>query len=235
MVINKNKLKKKIIRSLKEQGFKINPHLKPEKNEKSTLRRIHEKKRDEQLKLHKNSLLDTIDKIKEFKIDGSEIDPEKIELKLIEIKDRKSFESRLFFWWNLAWWSLPYDRPIGRQMRFILWDTYHDAPFGLIGLQSPPLVSSVRDNYIELNHTKREYWINQSMYGQRIGALPPYNQLLGGKMVALALVSNEIRDMYKNKYKSRKSLLKKRKIQINPSKISFLHQVDKLAIGTFRP
>ena len=104
-------------------------------------------------------------------------------------------------------------------MRFILWDEYHDAPFGLIGLQSPPLASSVRDNYLGLNNGNREYWINQSMYGQRIGALPPYNELLGGKMVALALISNEIRKAYEKKYKNRKTLLKKREI---PNRLLFI-------------
>lgn len=48
------------------------------------------------------------------------------------------------------------------------------------------------------------------MYGQRIGALPPYNELLGGKMVALSLTSNEIRESYVKKYKNNKTLLRNR-------------------------
>ena len=218
MGVNPTELRNKIIESLKTQGFKINPHLRPKGNEKETLRRVHEQKRKEQLRLHKKFLLNNLNEIKKFSINGKDIQPDKIKLKLIEVKP-DSFESRLFFWWNLVWWSLPYDKPIGRQMRFILWDEYHNAPFGLIGLQSPPLASSVRDKYLGLNNGTREYLINQSMYGQRIGALPPYNELLGGKMVALSLVSNEIRKAYEKKYQNRKTLLKKRKI---PSRLLFI-------------
>jgi len=218
MKVDPTELRNKIIEALKAQGFKINPHLRPKRNEKETLRKVHEQKRKEQLRLHKKFLLENLDEMKKFSIDGKDIQPDKIKLKLIEVKP-DSFESRLFFWWNLVWWSLPYDKPIGRQMRFVLWDEYHDAPFGLIGLQSPPLASSVRDNYLGLNNGDREYWINQSMYGQRIGALPPYNELLGGKMVALSLVSNEIRKAYEKKYRDRKTLLKKRKI---PNRLLFI-------------
>jgi len=218
MKVDPTELRNKIIEALKAQGFKINPHLRPKRNEKETLRKVHKQKRMEQLKLHKKFLLENLDEMKKFSINGKDIQPDKIKLKLIEVKS-DSFESRLFFWWNLVWWSLPYDKPIGRQMRFILWDEYHDAPFGLVGLQSPPLASSVRDNYLGLNNGNREYWINQSMYGQRIGALPPYNELLGGKMVALSLVSNEIRKAYENKYQNKKTLLKKREI---PNRLLFI-------------
>lgn len=218
MKVNENKLRNKILESLKSQGFHINPHLKVKNNEKVTLRKVHKQKRLEQLKLHKKFLLENFDEIKKISVNGKELEPDKIKLSLIEIEP-KSFESKLFFWWNLVWWSLPYDKPIGRQMRFILWDNYHNAPFGLIGLQSPPLASSVRDKYLELNNGNSEYWINQSMYGQRIGALPPYNELLGGKMVALSLTSNELRKAYAKKYDNKKTLLKKRKL---PSRLLFI-------------
>jgi len=211
MKIKENDLRGRIITSLKSQGFYVNPHLRPKKNEKDTLRKVHKQKRLEQLKLHKKFLLDYLKEIKKFSISGIHLEPDKIDLELIEVKP-DSFESKLFFWWNLIWWSLPYDKAIGRQMRFILWDKHHNAPFGLVGLQSPPLRSSVRDNFLGLDGDNVEHWINQSSYGQRIGALPPYNELLGGKMVALSLTSNEIRKCYAKKYKDKTTLLKKRKI-----------------------
>jgi len=218
MEIKESDLRNKIIESLKSQGFRINPHLRPKKNEKDILRQVHKQKRLEQLKLHKKFLMNNLKEIKKFSINGKDLDPAKIDLELIEVTP-DSFESKLFFWWNLAWWSLPFDKPIGRQMRFILWDKYHNAPFGIIGLQSPPLRSSVRDSFLGLNNGNIDYWINQSMYGQRIGALPPYNELLGGKMVALTLTSNEIRKAYSRKYDNKVSLMKKRKI---PSRLLFI-------------
>ena len=211
-------LKSEIIEALKSQGFLINPHLKTETNEKDTKRRVHEQKRNEIIRLHKKFLLKNLEKIKRYSIDGGEIEPSKIDLELVEVKP-DSLESTLFFWWNLIWWSLPYARPIGRQMRFILWDRCNDAPFGLICLQSPPLRSSARDDFLGLNNKNVGYWINQSMYAQRVGALPPYNNLLGAKMVALSLTSNKVRETYERKYEHKETLLKKR---ILPNRLLFI-------------
>lgn len=44
-----------------------------------------------------------------------------------------------------------------------------------------------------------------------IGALPPYNYLLGGKLISYLLTSNEVRNIYKNKYKNHITLINKRK------------------------
>jgi len=44
-----------------------------------------------------------------------------------------------------------------------------------------------------------------------IGAMPPYNYLLGGKLISYILTSDEIRNIYKKKYARVKTLGKKRK------------------------
>ena len=219
MTINEEKLRKKTVNILTAQGFVLNPYIKPHRYEKNVLRNVHQMKRLEQLNKHKRFLLENFSKIQKYSINGWEIEPDKIDLSLIEIKDYKQIESKIFLWWNLIWWSLPYSKPIGRQIRFILWDRYHNAPFGLIGLQSQPLRSSVRDDFLGLSSREDHYWINQSMYGQRIGALPPYNELLGSKMVALSLTSNEIREAYSKKYNNKITLLNKK---ILPARLLFI-------------
>src|SRR3989337_1029440 len=98
-------------------------------------------------------------------------------------------------------------------MRFLLWDITHNCPFGLFALQSPVLKMSVRDNALGIPNKELDIWVNRSMNAQRVGALPPYNELLGGKMVALSLTSNEIRETYKKKYKNYISVLKGRKLK----------------------
>jgi hypothetical protein len=217
-LIEASDLKNEIINSLVNQGFIIDKEINPENFEKDIIKKIHSQKRLEQLKYHKNFLLDNLDFIRENLFTSKKLNPNKIKLKLLEVK-ADSDEARLFLWWNLAWWSLPFDRPFGRQMRFMLWDEYHDTPFGLIGLQSPPLVSKTRDSYLGLINGTREIWINQSLYAQRLGALPPYNELLGGKMVGLSLNSNEIRERYAEKYDNKITLMKSRKI---PNRLLFL-------------
>lgn len=98
-------------------------------------------------------------------------------------------------------------------MRFLLWDTTHDSPFGLICLQSPVLKMSVRDNLLGIPKNELDLWVNRSLAAQRVGALPPYNELLGGKMVALSLTSNEIRVAYREKYINYISIIKGRKLK----------------------
>lgn len=205
-------LKKKIISVLKKQGFKINPHVRPSGYSKVTLRRIQNKARLEQIARHKKFLKEYFDVAKLYSCDGKDINPKEIELELREVKSG-SFEEILFRWWNFIWWSIPYQRSYGRQMRFLLWDKTHDSPFGLICLQSPVLKMSVRDNALGLPKDELDIWVNRSMNAQRVGALPPYNELLGGKMVALALTSNEIREAYRRKYKNYISIIKERKLK----------------------
>jgi hypothetical protein len=203
-------LRGEILCSLKAQGFNVNPHLRPKHDGKATLRRIHRMKRLEQLRLHKHFLQWYSSRARENGLDGKDIRPEEIRLKLFPVTPGSEF-ANLFFWWNLIWWSIPYEHPIGRYMRFIIWDKEHDAPFGLLGLQSPPLRSNVRDNYLGIQGRSVDYWVNQSLNATRVGALPPYNMLLGGRMVAMALTANEIRDHYALKYAS-STLMRKRRI-----------------------
>lgn len=205
-------LRRKIINALKEQGFKINPHVSVVGHSKLAFKRVQQRARLEQISFHKKFLEEFSDLAKTYCRDGKDINPERIKLELREVKSG-SFEEILFRWWNFIWWSIPYQRSYGRQMRFLLWDTTHDAPFGLVCLQSPVLKMSVRDDYLGLPKDKLDIWVNKSMNAQRVGALPPYNELLGGKMVALSLTANEIRETYKEKYKNYISVIKGRKLK----------------------
>jgi len=205
-------LKEKIMQVLKAQGFIINPHVRPSGSSKETYRRIQGRARLEQLAFHKKFLRENFSKVKDYHKNGEAIDPDKIFLELREVSSG-SLEEALFRWWNLIWWSIPYQRSYGRQMRFLLWDKSHDMPFGLMLLQSPVLKMGIRDRYLESPKEDLDIWVNKSMHAQRVGALPPYNQILGGKMVALALTSNEIRKAYRVKYSSHRTIIKGRVIE----------------------
>ncbi|BAU23106.1 hypothetical protein THC_0714 [Caldimicrobium thiodismutans] len=210
--MDSQELKNKIIQALEEQGFKINPHLRLSEVNKVIYRQVQQKAKFEQILKHKKFLINSIKKVTNYCRNGSEIIPGEISLELREVKSG-SIEEILFKWWNLIWWSIPFQRSYGRQMRFLMWDTTHDMPFGLICLQSPVLKMSVRDNYLGISKDELDIWVNKSLNAQRVGALPPYNELLGGKMVALALTCNEIREAYKKKYENSITILKGRKLE----------------------
>lgn len=125
----------------------------------------------------------------------------------------RSFNAMLFRWWNLVWWSMPYQHPYGRQMRFFLWDTHHDLPFGMFLLQSPLLRFAARDQFLGIPRDELDHWANMSLNAQRVGALPPYNRLIGGKMAALAMTSNEVRERYRSKYGERTTLMLGRRLR----------------------
>ena len=206
-------LKNKIINVLKSQGFKVNPHVRPISNTKAVYKELQQQSRSEQIALHQRFLKSKAHEIRNFISKKGDFDPAIIDLELREVK-RGTLEETLFRWWNFIWWSIPYQRAYGRQMRFMLWDKGHNMPFGLIGLQSPILKISVRDNYLELPESELDLWVNKSMQAQRLGALPPYNFLIGGKMAAMAMTSNELREYYRNKYNGRLTEMKER--LINP-------------------
>ena len=211
---DEDSLKSDLINSLRRQGFFIN-----EKGKLDIETQTNDKRREIQviakndiLRSRKNFILQQSKLVRKYAVNGTGINPSKISLEIRQVISGTEDEL-LFRWWNLTWWSMPYQRPYGRQMRFIIWDTFHQAPFGIISLQSPILRQAVRDKYLKIPKADLDYWVNRSMYAQRVGALPPYNELLGGKMVALSLVCNEIKDAYRLKYKDCKTIMKSRHIE----------------------
>ncbi|MEM2727027.1 MAG: DUF4338 domain-containing protein [Archaeoglobaceae archaeon] len=212
--MERENLRKVILNYLKEIGFDINPHLRPRNPSKNFLRRIHDKRRIEQIIKNKNFLKEHTETVKKY-YKPKEINLEDIKLKMVFIGNKNSEDYVIYKWWSIMWWSLPYERSVGRSIKYILFDEIHDLPFGIVGLQSPFLSCEARDKYLGISKEMRDYWVNQSLSAQRVGALPPYNQLFGGKIVAMSLSSRELWEYYKQKYNGKVTMKKKRQIPAN--------------------
>ena len=106
-------LRDKIVKSMVHNGFKVNPHLRLPNNDRDTLKSIQNNAKASQIVEHKNFLMSFFSTAKEFCRDGSEIVPEDIRLELREVQP-DSLEAKLFRWWNLAWWSMPYQSAYGK-------------------------------------------------------------------------------------------------------------------------
>jgi len=219
-VFTQTDLKHRITLILKKQGYciKRNGFFILKNDDRETRRKAHNLAKAERIVSKESFILEKSNLAKLFLVDGKNLEVERIDPKIVELKPQSQYWD-LFRWWNLVWWSLPYERAYGRQMRFMIWDKYHNAPIGLIGLQSPILSWSVRDSYLEIPSKKRDFWINQSLSAQRIGALPPYNYILGGKLVALLMTADVIRKKFQKKYANQRTLLKKRKL---PGRLLFI-------------
>ena len=145
--------------------------------------------------------------------DGSSIDPGRIDLEIRMLpRGGTGWEAALFRWWNMMWWSMPHQPSYGRRLRYFLWDKHHDAPFGLVVMQSPLLRMAARDAYTGIEAGGADLHANMSMSAQRVGAIPPYNTLIGGKMAALSLVCNEVRAEYAARYGGKRTVMAGRTI-----------------------
>jgi len=110
------------------------------------------------------------------------------------------------------YWSSPYSEYVGRRLRLLIRDDgIKDSPvIGIAALGSSIIHIPDRDKWIGWETKTRTDRIVYIMDAYVVGALPPYNYLLGGKLVAYILASNEVRDIYKQKYVNQKTLIKER-------------------------
>ena len=165
---------------------------------KDGIRSLHRKSVVEFKKQSQDFLRRSSKRFARYFASGDEILPDRIDPVLIEVKE--NWHKDLF---RLAryYWSLPYSKGYGRRLNFLLMDVFHDKLIGIIGLQSPPISFAARDRQFSFPSKKgKELAVNSMMDAFTVGALPPYSDLLGGKLVALALTADEVRDAYRAKY-----------------------------------
>lgn len=179
---------------------------------KETYKAIHKPSVDYEINKSYKWIKDNYKKYNHFFANGSEINPWAIQPLLIEVKEQ--WHKNLF---RLAryTWSLPYTKGYGRRLRFLIIDQNNNKLMGIFGLQSPPLDFPARDKLFNYPNDKKVFLINQTMDIYTLGALPPYNRLLAGKLVALAACSNEVRIAYKIKYENVPTQLYKRYLPPN--------------------
>jgi len=140
---------------------------------------------------------------------GEWIVPERIRPVLVEITER--WHADLARLARLLWSSTPYSKGFGRRLGFLLLDEGNRGPLGnplLIGillLQSPPITLSPRDRFFQYPPGQKVDKINTTADVHSLMAVPPYNDLLGGKLVAYAAASNEVREAYRRKYAGRRT------------------------------
>lgn len=111
------------------------------------------------------------------------------------------------------YWSSSATDYVGRRIRFLVRDDgVNGSPIvGIAALGSSIIHIPDRDKWIEWDTKTRSNRIIYMMDAYVIGAMPPYNYLLGGKLISYILASNEIRTIFKKKYAETETLINKRK------------------------
>ena len=109
-------------------------------------------------------------------------------------------------------WSSPSSDYVGRRIRLLIRDDgVKGSPIiGIAALGSSIIHIHDRDKWIGWGTKTRTNRIIYMMDAYVVGAMPPYNYLLGGKLVSYILASNELRSIYKNKYSNTRTIIRNR-------------------------
>lgn len=198
-----------VLDRLKEAGYVIaeDGTLCPPSLDKEGLRQLHRPASQIEISARQDWLRQHLPKYLPFFANGNEVVPERIEPTLVEVITEQYHD--LFRIARLLW-SLPFSKGCGRRLRFLIMDRANDKLIGLLALQSPPLSFPARDRLFRYPSGRKTEMVNQTMDIQTLGAIPPYNHLLGGKLVALVAASNEIRQVYWHKYFGRATKMEQR-------------------------
>lgn len=201
-------LKTAIIQSLRQQGYAIRNGLirmpeNPTKDDMRTLNALAIQKKMEAstpgIRRHEGRLIRYI-------ADGNEVDPVAIRPRLVLVRPHSEHE--LLFRYASLHWSIPVSSGYGRRLRFLVFDENNGRLIGLFGLGDPVYSLQARDRWIGWDKENKARKLYHVMDAYVLGAVPPYSLLLGGKLMAMLVCSNEVRNAFREKYEGAKSLIR---------------------------
>ena len=204
-------LKRRLRRHLAALGFHKSQDGKLEAagTGKEVVRALHNAQRNARLKVNRKFIAERLPELVEHFASGSDIDPALISPVLRRVSS-DTWESELFRLASLTW-SVPVSNGFGRRLRYLVWDQHNDKLIGLIAIGDPVFNLSVRDNLIKWNHRTRGKRLVNMMDAYVLGAVPPYNKLLGGKLVACLVRSREIYNDFTRAYGNTTGIISRRK------------------------
>ncbi len=220
--IDKEQYIKRINEELKKYGFFLKKNQLIVKNIRYTqakLANIINPKYKNTDKLIKNFFANSLDEINVLKIKP------RLELIPVNKSDKQTKILKAIFNYAKTFWSVPVSVGFGRRMDYILWDDNTGKVIGIFGLCDPVIGIGVRDNFIGWDKKTKEERLYNMMTAYILGAVPPYNKILGAKLVALSAISSQVVDDFYNRYKGKKTIIQKKE------KLPYLVAID--TMGAF--
>lgn len=195
-------LKRKLRRHLYALGYKRTEEglVQSEGSTKDVIRTLHAPQRSDRLKANEVFLKDAAPKLLKYFASGTEIDPTRISPRLEKISS-DTWQADLFRLAALTW-SVPVSNGFGRRMRYLVWDDHNSKLMGLIAIGDPVFNLRARDQLIGWSSKERGARLVNLMDAYVLGSLPPYNTLLGGKLIACLLRTRDIFDDFTKAYGS---------------------------------
>lgn len=196
----KAKLKRKLRCHLRQLGFQRTSEgtLAIEGSGKDVIRSLHSGQRTDRIAQNLCFIKENFNSLSKYFASGSDINPNEIS-PLLERVDPGTKESRLFRLASLTW-SVPVSNGFGRRIRYLVWDQHNDKLIGIIAIGDPVFNLGVRDKLIGWDKDDRSERLVNMMDAYVLGAIAPYNQLLGGKLVASLVRSKDVYDDFQRKY-----------------------------------
>ncbi len=137
--------------------------------------------------------------------EGQEVVPEAVDpvlsLVLSDTEDADLFRLATLLW------SVPVSRGYGRRLRFLVRDRANGKLLGLFALTDPVFNLQARDAWIGWDVDDRRQRLVNVMDAHIVGAVPPYSSLLGGKVTAALMTSQEVCDAFAAKYSHRSGII----------------------------
>ncbi|WP_449404732.1 Druantia anti-phage system protein DruA [Klebsiella grimontii] len=193
-------LKRKLREHLQSLGFTKSDSgtLQAPGNTKDVIRSLHSGQRADRLSANQNFISLKSLKMMKFFASGKDIDPERIS-PVLERVSSGTWQGDLFRLAALSW-SVPVSSGFGRRLRYLVWDENNGKLMGLIAIGDPVFNLAVRDKLIGWDSHDRSSRLVNVMDAYVLGALPPYNFLLGGKLIACLLRSRDLYDDFARVY-----------------------------------
>lgn len=193
-------LKRRLRRHLTSLGFHKTEDgmLAPPGTAKDVIRTVHAVQRNDRLAANRHFISDRFPKLIEHFASGEHVDAARISPVMQQISSG-TWEGDLFRLASLTW-SVPVSNGFGRQLRYLVWDGNNGKLIGILAIGDPVFNMSVRDNLIEWDAQARGERLVNIMDAYVLGALPPYNTLLGGKLVACLIRSRDLYDDFVRAY-----------------------------------
>ena len=165
---------------------------------KSQIRRSHRSHRSETLARERKALSRRGRTLVEKFALGTDVCPERIDPEIVPVCPDSN--DSLLFRLATTLWSVPVSAGYGRRMRFLVMDRTNDKLIGVLALGDPVFNLRVRDEWIDWTAEHRRNGLVHVMDAYVVGAVPPYSQLLGGKLITSLIGSSEIANLFKRRY-----------------------------------
>lgn len=182
----------------------------PASYDKEVVRTSMEIKRQEQLQKHSNWLSNHSHLAVDNLACGNDVITSRIEpiIEVCETQDQLDLFRVCRFYW-----SSPYSEYVGRRIKLLIRDSsLPNSPLiGIAALGSSIVHIPERDAWIGWDTEALTRNLVYTMDAYVLGALPPYNYFLGGKLISYILASNEVRELFSRKYKNKVTNISMRK------------------------